>query len=85
MMRTISRGLSNIEELKKIKIKEAIRIGISRSKMPLIYPSSNIGEPSVPIVDWSSIPSISPFSLGLFADLRIPDTIETPPDIRSNS
>jgi len=69
--------------LEKIKVEKTVKVDVSRSKIPLIYSSLNINEPSVPIVDWLSIPSISPFSLGLLANFGIPDIVETPPDTRS--
>ncbi len=70
--------------LAKERAKKAARVGILGSEMPLMYPSSSIDEPVAPIMDWSSIPPISLFSPRLFADLGIPDIIETFPDIRSN-
>ncbi len=51
MIRTIQRGLSNIEELKKVEIKETTKVGSSKSEMPLIYLFSNIDEFSIPTVD----------------------------------
>ncbi len=76
MIRTISRGLSNMEELERVETEEAAKIGILGSEMPLIYLSSNINEPSIFIIDWSFIPPISPFSPGLFADLGIFNIVE---------
>ena len=74
-----------MEELEKIEAKEATKVGSLGSEMLLIYPSSNIGEPLIFIVDWSFIPLMSLFSLRLFTDFGIPDIVETPLDIRLNS
>ena len=74
-----------MEELKKVKVEETIKADISRSEILLIYPSLNIDEPSVSIINWSSISPMSPFSLGLFIDLKISDIIETSLNIRLNS
>ncbi len=40
-----------MEELKKIEVEEAARTDVSRSEMPLIHPSSNIDEPSIPVIN----------------------------------
>ncbi len=81
MMHVVQWSLSDIEELEKMETEKTIKVDILRFEMPLIYSSSNIGKPSVFIVDWSIIPPISSFSLKLFADLRISNIIETPSDI----
>jgi len=85
MIHTIQWGLSNIEELEKVEAEEAVKVGSSKSEIPLIYLHSNIDELLILIVDWSSIFPILPFSPRLLTDLGIPDIIETLPDIRSNS
>jgi len=74
-----------MKELKKIEIEETTKTNISRSEIPLIRPSLNIGEFSTFIINWSFILPISPFSPRLFADLGIPDIVKMPPDIRSSS
>ena len=84
-MTTFERGLCNVKELKRIKTEEAARADISKSEMSLVYSSSNINESVTFIIDWSSILPISPFFLGLFADLKILNTVETFSDIQSNS
>ncbi len=71
-----------MEELERMKVEEMAKVGVSGSKMLLVHSSSNINELLIFIVDWSTIPSISPFSLGLFTDLGISNTVETFFDIR---
>jgi len=85
LIRTINRGIFDLKELERVEAEEAARAGAPGSEMPLAHPSPSMDEPSVFIVDWSSISPMSPFSPGLLADLGIPDTIETPSDIRSGS
>ena len=68
-----------------METEKAVKVGTSKSEMPLMHFSSNTSESLVPIVDWSSILPISPFSLRLFADLGIPNIIEIPLDTQSNS
>ncbi len=67
-----------------MKMEKAIKIGISKSEILLIYSFSNISESLVFIVDWSFIPPISPFFFKLFTDFGIPDIVETSSNIRSN-
>jgi len=81
---TIFRGIFDIKELEKVEAEKAAKANVSGSEIPLVYSSSSIGEPLASVVDWSSISPMSLFSLRLFADLGIPDTVEIPPDIRSN-
>src|SRR6266699_7165725 len=76
MIYIVQRGLSDVEKLKKIKAEETVRIDILKPEIPLVYSSSNIGEPLVSIVDWSIIPPISLFSFGLFTDFKILDIVE---------
>ena len=78
----ISRDLFDIKKLERVEIEEAVRVGTSRSEILLIYLSSSISEFLTFIVNQLSISSISLFSLGLFADLRILNIIETSSDIR---
>jgi len=73
-----------MEELEKIEVEEVARVDISEPEIPLIYPSSDIDEPLVFVIDWSSIFPMSPFSFGLFTDLGIPNIIETFFNIRSS-
>ena len=81
-MHVVQWSLSDIEELEKMETEKTIKVDILRFEMPLIYSSSNIDESLVFIVDWSFILPISPFSPSLFANLGIPDIVETFSDIR---
>ncbi len=51
MMHTISRGLSDVEELERVKIEETAKVDILKSKMLLVHLFSNIGESLIFIVD----------------------------------
>jgi len=74
-----------MEKLERMEAEEIIKVNVLRFEIPLIYLSLNIDELLIFIVNWSSISPISPFSFGLFTDFKIPDTIETPLDIRLDS
>ncbi len=75
-------SIFNIEELERIKMEEAVKVGVLRFEMLLIHFSLNIDELLIFIMDWSTILPMSSFFLGLFTDFRIPDTVETPSNIR---
>ena len=87
MICTVQRGLSDIKELKKVEAEEAVKstqTGPSDSERQPTRLSLNIVESSDPTVGWS-LPSDFALSLGLFADLGIPKSVETPLDIQLNS
>ncbi len=84
MTRTINRKIFDLKELEKVEAEETVSIDISRSEIPLIHSFSNINEPSISFINWLSIFPISLFSLRLFADLGIPDIVETLLDTQSN-
>ena len=53
-MYAISQGISNLEDVKvlvKEETEKAVKVGVSGSEMPLVYPFSNIDKSLAPIVD----------------------------------
>ena len=85
LIRTISRGIFDMEELEKIETKEAVRFIQAEPstfrKQQMYSPSSIVG---LFRIDWSFLSDFA-FDLGLLADLGILENIETFPDIQLNS
>jgi len=50
-MRIVQQDFSDIEKLKRVETEEAIKVGILKPEMPLVYSSSDINESSVFIID----------------------------------
>ncbi len=85
LTRTISHSIFDIDELERMETEETARFKESEVRIQQIYSFLNTDKLLILIIDWLFILPISPFSLRLFADLGILNTVETFPNIQSDS